>query len=179
MSRPYRVCVVCAGNICRSPMVEAVLRAKLEEAGLADQVVVDSAGTGAWHVGDGAHPQSTGALARRGYTLEHRARQFDTRWFADRDLVLALDRQNHADLLALAPPGHPRGRLRLLRSYGAPPEIDPHDGTWAEGDVPDPWGHGDDAYEHALDLVETACDALVAQLVRELGASRPGDDRPS
>ena len=74
---PYRVCLVCLGNICRSPMAEAVLRAELAAAGLDRAVVVDSAGTGDWHVGGPMDPGARSALARRGYDgSAHRARQF-------------------------------------------------------------------------------------------------------
>jgi protein-tyrosine phosphatase len=161
--RQLRICVVCAGNICRSPMAEAVLRQKVEEAGLGDRVVVDSAGTGDWHVGQPAHQRSTAALRRRGYQHEHRARQFERSWFGERDLVLALDEDNHADLLRIAPAGFPVERLRLLRSYG---EATP--GDRSPGEVPDPYGQDDTAYDHALDLIEAACEALVTDLAAQL-----------
>ncbi len=158
---PLRVCVVCAGNICRSPMAEAVLRAKLEAAGLSPWVVVDSAGTGDWHVGHPAHARSTAALHRRGYHLDHRARQFVPSWFGERDLVLALDADNLHDLTRLAPRDLPEGRLRMLRLDGSAEDGD-------DGGVPDPYGLDDDAYDHALDLIEAACDALVVDLVADL-----------
>jgi protein-tyrosine phosphatase len=144
-------------------MAEAVLRAKVGAAGLGDLVTVDSAGTGDWHVGHGAHTRSTAALGRRGYRLEHAARQFEPAWFGDRDLVLALDRANFEDLSMLAPEDLPPGRLRMLRVVG------PDDGN-DTGDVPDPYGLEDDAYDHALDLIEQACDALVEELVTDLRA---------
>src|SRR6266542_4264603 len=73
---PYRVCFVCSGNICRSPMAEAVLRRMVADAGLADRVTVSSAGIGGWHAGDGADPRAMTALRRRGYFLDHAARQW-------------------------------------------------------------------------------------------------------
>ena len=172
-ARPsLRVCVVCAGNICRSPMAEAVLRAKLEEAGLGDRVTVDSAGTGNWHVGQAAHVRSTAALRRRGYHLDHSARQFRPAWFGERDLVLALDADNLDDLLRLAPRDLPDGRLRMLRADDPAGDAD-------DRDVPDPYGQDDHAYDHALDLIEAACDALVHDLVAELdpGRTTSGEDR--
>src|SRR5215469_7061664 len=91
-SGPYRVCFVCLGNICRSPMAEVVARAQLAEAGLAGRVVVDSAGTGDWHVGARMHQGASGQLAKRGFDgSAHRARQFHGSWLAERDLVLAMD----------------------------------------------------------------------------------------
>src|SRR2546423_4745135 len=85
---PYRICLVCLGNICRSPMAETILRAELDSAGLDGKVVVDSAGTGDWHIGDAMDPDARAALARRGYDgSPHRARQFEPSWLAGRDLV--------------------------------------------------------------------------------------------
>lgn len=164
MTDVVRVCVVCAGNICRSPMAEAVLRAKLDHAGLSDRVVVDSAGTGNWHAGQPAHVRSTAALARRGYDLEHSARQFVPAWFGERDLVLALDAANLSDLARLAPRDLPAGRLRMLVADRDGDRSQSSGGT----DVPDPYGLDDVAYDHALYLIERACDVLVAELVAEL-----------
>ena len=93
---PYRVCLVCLGNICRSPMAETVLRAELAAAGLAGEtagaVVVDSAGTGDWHVGEMMDPDARKALAGRGHDGSgHRARQFEPSWLSRYDLSLAMD----------------------------------------------------------------------------------------
>src|SRR5215469_16856181 len=99
---PYRVCCVCLGNICRSPMAEVVLRARLAEAGLAGKVVVDSAGTGDWHVGDPMYRGARTQLERRGYDgSAHRARQIRPSWLAERDLILAMDAANLASLRRL------------------------------------------------------------------------------
>src|SRR5580700_6145027 len=111
---PYRVCLVCLGNICRSPMAETVLRAALDEAGLAEAVTLDSSGTGDWHVGEQMYPQARMALARRGYDgSAHRARQYEASWLADRDLVLAMDARNLATLRRMADPAG-RDRIRLF-----------------------------------------------------------------
>src|SRR5271170_6985056 len=102
---PYRVCLVCLGNICRSPMAETVLRASLAEAGLAEAVTLDSSGTGDWHIGEPMYAQARRSLARRGYDgSAHRARQFQASWVADRDLVLAMDAGNLGTLRRLAGP---------------------------------------------------------------------------
>src|ERR1035441_7496116 len=100
----YRVCLVCLGNICRSPMAEVVLTDELARAGLAGQVQVDSAGTGDWHIGGPMDAGAAAELARRGYDgSAHRARLFDPAWFPGRDLVLAMDRRNLAQLRRMAP----------------------------------------------------------------------------
>ena len=116
---PYRVCLVCLGNICRSPMADVVLRAELDRAGLAGLVEVDSAGTGDWHLGEPMAGQAAAELARRGYDgSAHRARRIQRSWFGQRDLVLAMDRSNLASLRALAPDAEAAGpRLMLFRSF--------------------------------------------------------------
>src|SRR4051794_1763965 len=128
---PYRVVFVCLGNICRSPMAEVVLRSKLEAEGLGGSVVVSSAGTGDWHIGEGADRRTVAALSARGYDASrHRARQFEKDWFDDNDLVVALDRSNLHELRAMAPLDR-RDEVVLLRSF------EPHAG--ADLDVPDPY----------------------------------------
>ena len=130
---PYRVCLVCLGNICRSPMAETVLRAELAAAGLAGAVVVDSAGTGDWHVGDTMDPDARAALAVRGRDgSAHRARQFQPSWLSRYDLILAMDSRNLADLRRMARDGD-ADRIRLFGEAGGLGEI---------SDIPDPWGGG-------------------------------------
>jgi protein-tyrosine phosphatase len=158
---PYRIALVCLGNICRSPIAEVVLAAKVAHAGLDDRVEVVSAGTGGWHVGEPMDRRAAAVLAAHGYDgSEHRASQFEAHWHAEYDLVLAMDESNHADLRDLTRSG--TSRLRMFRDF------DPR----AEGgdrDVPDPYYGGDDGFTHVLATVERTCDALVAALEAELG----------
>jgi protein-tyrosine phosphatase len=158
---PYRVCFVCSGNICRSPMAEAVLRDLAERAGL-PQVEADSAGTGDWHIGERADLRALRALADGGYPpLEHRARQFDAAWFATHDLVVALDAGHARMLQTWAPDAQSRARVRLLRSF------DPAIGSTPSGrdaDVADPYYDGDHAFTQVLQQIETACAGLLAQV---------------
>ena len=145
-----RILCVCLGNICRSPMAESVLRARAAEAGLA--LEIDSAGTGGWHTGEPPHPEGQRVAAARGYdTSGQRARQVVPEDFERFDLVLAMD---HANLGSLARhrPATARAEIRLFDADGR--------------DIPDPYGAGRAAYEHTLDLVEAAADALVAELAR-------------
>jgi protein-tyrosine phosphatase len=159
---PYRIVFVCLGNICRSPMAEVVFRSRLAEAGLADRVQVASAGTGDWHIGEGADPRTLAALTTRGYDAGgHRARQFEPAWFDDYDLVVALDRRNLADLRAIAPV-HRRPDVRLLRSF------DPDAG--ADLDVADPYYGGDDGFDAVLGVVERACTGLLEHVRSRLGS---------
>ncbi|MES5819172.1 low molecular weight protein-tyrosine-phosphatase [Streptomyces sp. RG80] len=154
----YRVCFVCTGNICRSPMAESVFRARVAEAGLGGRVEVDSAGTGGWHEGDGADPRTVSVLEEHGYDSAHRARQFQPSWFARLDLVIALDHGHLRALRRLAPTPEDAAKVRLLRSY------DPSAG--ADLDVPDPYYGGMDGFEECLEMVEAASEGLLAA-VRE------------
>ena len=161
--KPIKVLMVCMGNICRSPTAEGVLRRRLRAAGLADAVLVDSAGTHDYHVGEPPDHRSTKHAKRRGYDLSSlRARQVMPADFERFDLMLAMDGDNFALLQAQCPPEH-RAKLRLLTEFAR---------MHASPDVPDPYNSGAEGFEHVLDLVEDACDGLISHLQQELGASR-------
>lgn len=167
---PYRICVVCLGNICRSPMAEVVLRHELERAGLVPRVAVESAGTGDWHVGKPMDRRARAELARRGYDGSgHEARQIQPSWLDDFDLLLAMDRVNLETLRGMAGDGSGGGnggspratagraeRIVLMRSF------DPRAADDAE--VPDPYYGGPDDYAEVFDLVRGAARGLVEQL---------------
>ncbi|GGZ68763.1 low molecular weight protein-tyrosine-phosphatase [Streptomyces subrutilus] len=161
----YRVCFVCTGNICRSPMAESVFRARVTEAGLDGLVEVDSAGTGGWHEGDGADPRTVAVLESAGYAQNHRARQFRSSWFARLDLVIALDAGHLRDLRDLAPTPQDTAKVRLLRSY------DPSAAA-SDTDVPDPYYGSLDGFEECLELVEAASPGLL-DAVREAMKETP------
>jgi len=143
-----RILCVCLGNICRSPMAQGAIERRAREAGL--ELRVDSAGLAAWHIGKPPDPRGLAAAAGRGYDNSgQRARQVEHKDFAEFDLIVGMDGSNVEELVRLAPPDatavielfHPDGR-----------------------DIPDPWYGGPEDYEHALDLVEHAADALIARL---------------
>ncbi len=161
--RPYRLALVCLGNICRSPMADVVLRQRLAERGLADRVEVVSAGTGDWHVGGPMDARAAGALAAAGYDPAlHRARQFSADWFPECDLVLAMDAQNHADLLSLTADDQHRDRLRMFRDYDP---VRDHDGRL---DVPDPYFGHSDGFAEVMAVVERTAEALADRLAGTL-----------
>ena len=167
----YKICLVCLGNICRSPMAEVVLREVLARSGLAEAVSVESAGTGDWHVGERMFGPARAELARRGYDgSAHRARQIQPSWLAGYDLVVAMDRANLAALQRMAPDADSAGRLRLLRTFdpGLPPD-DPY-----QGEVPDPFGGSAEDYALAFDLVLAATTGLAEELAALPGVPAPG-----
>lgn len=153
-----RVLFVCLGNICRSPTAEGVMRHRLQQAGLAAQVAVDSAGTAAWHIGKAPDPRTCAAAAQRGYRLhELRARQVQAEDFARFDLILAMDHDNLRELQRLRP-----------ESAGAELDLLLRRGGLAEHEVPDPYYGGSDGFERVLDLVESACERLIEQIRERL-----------
>jgi low molecular weight protein-tyrosine phosphatase len=169
-SGAYSICLVCLGNICRSPMAEVVLREELARAGLARAVSVESTGTGDWHVGERMFGPAREELARHGYDgSRHRARQIHPSWLANYDLVLALDRANLADLRAMTIDPLTAGRIRLLRSFD--PALRPDDPY--RGEVPDPFGGGPEGYALALRLILAAARGLVGQLSEFLDVTTP------
>ncbi|MFJ1912993.1 low molecular weight protein-tyrosine-phosphatase [Streptomyces sp. NPDC088147] len=168
MTSPYRVCFVCTGNICRSPIAESVFRARLTEAGLDGLVEADSAGTDGWHEGDSADPRAVAVLDAHGYGSDHTARQFHASWFLRLDLVIALDEGHLRELRRLAPTPEDAAKVRLLRSYdlSLAPSPDPSLGLSGEpsGDlgVPDPYYGGSAGFEECLEMVEAASEGLLA-----------------
>jgi protein-tyrosine phosphatase len=164
---PLGLCFVCSGNICRSPTAEVVMRALLDEAGLAQRVRLDSAGTGAWYVGEPADPRSRAAAKRRGLTIDHRARQLvpeDLRSFA---LVLAIDHSHLAFVRDVQRRSGGQAELRLLRSFDAAAA------AAGELDVPDPYYGGDRGFEEVLDQCERACRGLLRYVQERLAAPPP------
>jgi len=162
MKRTFSICFVCTGNICRSPTAEAIMRRLVEERGLSDRILIASAGTGGWHVGDRADRRSRDAGLARGYALDRLAQQFKRPFFERFDYVLAADTSNQAHLLHLARDDGAARRVHLLRDF------DPDSPRGAE--VPDPYYGGPEGFEEVLDICEAACRGLLEHLVRELEA---------
>jgi protein-tyrosine phosphatase len=151
-----RILFVCLGNICRSPTAEGVMRRLLRDAGL--DIEVESAGMGGWHAGEPPDERAAAAAGRRGVTLEGAARQIEPEDFRRFDLLIAMDRSNLRELLALAPDEEAADKVRLLR------EFDPAAAAAGDVDVPDPYYGGGRGFETVLDMVEAACRGLLDEL---------------
>ena len=153
---------VCLGNICRSPLGEGVLAHRLEEEDLSDRVRVDSAGTGAWHLGEPPDPRSVEVAMRHGIVLRGQARRVCVEDFHEFDYIFAMDRTNLRDLRHLESQGEGGALLTLFR------EFDPYqDGDL---DVPDPYYGGPDGFDLMFDMVDRTCAAFIEHLRSELSS---------
>ncbi|MBL8744856.1 MAG: low molecular weight phosphotyrosine protein phosphatase [Phycisphaerae bacterium] len=162
---PTGVLFVCLGNICRSPIAEGVFLHLARERNLVDQVRVESAGIGGWHVGEPPDRRAQAASQRRGIQLLSRAKQVDAARYFDParggfDRLIAMDRANRDALLRL---GAPRDRLHLLRAFD-PRLADAPDHLL---DVPDPYYGGDEGFDEVFTMIRDACDGLLRDLFPE------------
>jgi protein-tyrosine phosphatase len=155
-----RLLFVCLGNICRSPAAEGVLLHLLEQRGLQDHFVVDSAGTGGWHVGRPADRRMRAAAERRGIALPSRARQIQPVDLQRFDRILTMDDDNLQAVQALARELGGRNDLARIEP------ITSHCQRLQVREVPDPYYGGDEGFEQVLDLLEDACSGLLASLIK-------------
>ncbi|ALN62499.1 low molecular weight phosphotyrosine phosphatase family protein [Lysobacter antibioticus] len=154
-----RLLIVCLGNICRSPVAEGVLRARIAASSVAGQVELDSAGTGDWHVGQPPDRRSIANAAQHGVDISGlRARQLAASDYTEFDWLLCADRANLRDVRARAPRGA-RARSALLLDWC---------GLETEGEVPDPYTGGPAQFEHVFQLLDRAADGAIARLREEL-----------
>jgi protein-tyrosine phosphatase len=151
------ITMVCYGNICRSPMAAAVLHNKVREI-KSPEIVVDSAGTSNWHVGQGPNPPSKRTWEKAGYQYEHVASQFNYSRLVAADLVLVMDNHNHQEVSKFVTSDEEEQKIYYLR------EFDPSKPDSLE--VPDPYSHPDSAFEEVLMMVERATDGLIEALLR-------------
>lgn len=154
------VLFVCLGNICRSPTAHGILQHLIEEYRLENSLMVDSAGTGAWHAGETADPRSQSTANNHGIRLESRARQITTEDLDHFDHIFAMDRQNLSNILALANSSDKRDKIRLLR------DLDPQ--SPPNSDTPDPYYGGPNGFEEVFQLCWRGCLELLRELHPEL-----------
>ena len=155
VSPARRLLFVCTGNICRSPLAEAIFRHQAEQAGRASDFELDSAGTHGYHEGEPADPRARRVGAARGVAVTSIAREVRDSDFGHFDLILAMDRGHLRELRGRCP-APLRDKIRLMREFGEP----------AGGDVPDPYYSDDGAFEEVFDLLDGCCRGLLAELTR-------------
>ncbi len=154
-----KVLFVCMGNICRSPTAQGVFEYLVEEANLTERVLIDSAGSHAYHVGESPDTRAAEAAAGRGIDLSRqRARRVKSEDFSDFDYVLAMDNSNLEDLLTICPRQH-QEKVRLFLEFAT---------DLKQRDVPDPYYGGPQGFERVLDLVEEAARGLLADVQKRL-----------
>ncbi len=134
------------------------MRALVLDAGLENEIELDSAGTGSWHVGSPPDERATAAAAERGIALEGAARRVRAEDFDDFDLLIAMDRSNAGELRRMAPGASERAKVRLLR------EFDPASAGTDDPDVPDPYYGEGEGFELVLDQVQAACEGLLERI---------------
>ena len=163
MTEKTSVLFVCLGNIVRSPLAENLFRQRVEQAGLADQFTVYSAGTSGYHVGESPDSRMRQVAAQRGLTYSGRSRQFWSGDFEAFDWIIAMDDSNRTDILRQARSDSDRAKVRLMR------EFDPQ----ADGDmvVPDPYYGGIDGFHNVYDIVERATGELFDHIQSETDAA--------
>jgi protein-tyrosine phosphatase len=151
-----RILFVCLGNICRSPAAEAMLRMLVEREGIADRVVIDSAGTYGGHAGERSDARMRRAAAARGIEMPHLARQVREADFDKFDMLIAMDDNNYEALFRLAPDRAAQQKIFRFREFLR------HNPDWSY--IPDPYYEGHEGFELVLDLLEDGCSTLLEQL---------------
>lgn len=152
-----RVTMVCLGNICRSPMAAAVFAHKAAQISK-PRIIVDSAGTSTWHVGEGANPQSKRTWENAGYRYHHVASHFTLDRFESSDLILVMDYSNRAHVLQLTDDAELHKKVHYLRDFDY--------STVGEREIPDPYSLPDEAFEEVLAMVERATDGLIEEFTK-------------
>ncbi len=152
IDQPYKLLFVCLGNICRSPSAEGIMNHLIQQNQLEDRILCDSAGTSSYHIGSSPDRRMTAAALQRGITLQGRARQFSRADFEKFDLILAMDKDNYADILSLDRAGQYHHRVKLMCQFCR---------HHADEEVPDPYYGGPEGFNYVTDLLIDACNGLL------------------
>lgn len=158
-SPQVKILFVCMGNICRSPAAECVFVSLLEKAGMLDKVLVDSAGTTAYHTGDPPDQRMQAELRRRHYPVRGKARPVTAADYTQFDLILAMDEANLRDLQTRRPAGKSPANVQLFGQYCP---------NFPNAEIPDPYYGGEDGFGHVVDMLEDGCQALLNELRESL-----------
>ena len=152
-----RVLFVCLGNICRSPLAEAIFKHKVKRDKLESWIEADSCGTSNYHIGDNPDPRTIANATRNGVTIEHCGRQLCVDDFNDFDYILAMDRSNYNNILRVAASEEVKNKVRMMRDF------DPQ----GNGDVPDPYYGGEKGFQEVFDILDRTMEHFLAYIVQE------------
>jgi protein-tyrosine phosphatase len=155
---PYKLLFVCLGNICRSPSAENIMNHLIQQRGLSDQIVCDSAGTSSYHIGSPPDRRMSAAASKRGITLTGQARQFHPEDFEKFDLILAMDQENYRDILTLDLKGQYTDKVKLMCDFCR---------HHSDQEVPDPYYGGTEGFNYVIDLLLDACEGLLENIKNE------------
>ncbi len=157
----YGICFVCLGNICRSPLAEGVFQSLVVEEQLSEKIIIESAGTGNWHVGSPPDSRMQATARQNGIQLQSRAQQFQPEDFNRFDLILAMDQQNYESLKFMCSSEVANGKLKLFRSF------DPY--ARGDEDVPDPYYGGNSGFDNVFQIVQRTCPNILNFVKSQLG----------
>lgn len=155
---PYKLLFVCLGNICRSPSAENIMEHLVNQAGLSKEIICDSAGTSSYHIGSPPDRRMSAAAERRGIQLVGEARQFQKSDFEKFDLILAMDRENYRDILAIDRSGQHQDKVKLMCDFCTRHDLK---------EVPDPYYGGTEGFNQVIDLLLDACEGLLNYIVSQ------------
>lgn len=152
---PVKILMVCLGNICRSPLAEGILQSKLP----AGDFIVDSAGTGNWHAGEGPDKRSVLTARNRGLDIScQKARQIKVSDFTEFDHIYVMDTSNLSDVQKLAPNASAKAKVKLMMN-----EVHPGKNV----NVPDPYYGGPEGFDNVYDMLDEACEIVAGKLLKE------------
>jgi protein-tyrosine phosphatase len=154
-----KILFICLGNICRSPMGEGMMNYLVKQKGVSKDFFIDSAGTGAYHIGKMPDARMRATARKHGIELDSRARQFRAEDFTDFDLILVMDSSNYHDVVSLAKTNEEKGKVVLMRAYD---EV-----VFENEDVPDPYYGGDAGFENVYQIMKRCCTNLLNEIENE------------
>ena len=154
----YKLLFVCLGNICRSPSAENIMNHLIKEQALDSQIICDSAGTSAYHIGSAPDRRMNRAAQKRGLELVGTARKFRAVDFDKFDLILAMDRSNYQDILYLDRIDKYRDKVQMICNFATQHQ---------DKEVPDPYYGGEDGFNYVIDLLFDCCSGLLDYVVKE------------
>lgn len=156
--KKIKILFVCLGNICRSPLAEAIFKHKIKEKGLENRVEVNSCGTANYHIGDTPDHRTIKNALKNGVVIDHLGRQLSSQDLAAYDFILAMDKSNHTNILKLSNASDHAHKIKLMRSF---------DLNYSGEEVPDPY-YGDEAgFQHVFDVLSHSVESFITFLEKE------------